>query len=121
MTLHLELGAAVDAAFNADLDSPVEQKQDVLTIRLKNGVALDVRYAAPDAYSLRWTYGEAECGIDTAPLHGHLATFPNHFHDPAGRVVADPVTSPAAAPRENLEKLIGALLADPLLGVRERA
>ena len=119
MSLHLELGSAVEAAFEEDLDTPVEQKQDALIIRLKNGVTLDVRYAAPDAYSLRWTYGDAESGIDTAPLHRGLATFPNHFHDAGGRIVADPITHPDATPEDNLQKLIRALLDDPLLGVKD--
>jgi len=118
MSLHLELGAAVEAAFAEHLDAPPEQKQDALIIRLKNGVKLDVRYAAPDAYSLRWVYGDAESGIDTAPLHRGLATFPNHFHDAGGRILADPVTRPDASPQDNLQKLIRALLDDPMLGIQ---
>lgn len=119
MSLHLELGSAIEAAFDEDLDAPVEHKQDALIIRLKNGVTLEVRYAAADAYSLRWACGDAESGIDTAPLHRDLATFPNHLHDAGGRILADPVTRPDAAPRENLEKLVRALLDDPLLGARD--
>lgn len=119
MSLHLELGAAIEAAFAKDLDAPVEQKQDALIVHLKNGVVLDVRYAAADAYSLRWVYGDAESGIDTAPLHRGLASFPNHFHDAAGRILADPVTRPDALPVDNLQNLIRALLDDPMLGVKD--
>jgi hypothetical protein len=119
MSLHLELGSAIKAAFGDDLDSPVEQKQDALIIHLKNGVRLEVRYAAPDAYSLRWVYGDVESAIDTAPLHRDLATFPNHFHDADGRVVPDPITRPDVSPEDNLQKLVRALLDDPLLGVRD--
>ena len=119
MSLHLALGSMIEADFGNDLDSPVEQKQDALIVRLKNGVTLYVRYAAPDAYSLRWVYGDAESGIDTAPLHPKLATFPNHFHDADGRIAADPVTRPDALPEDNLQKLIRALLDDPVLGVRD--
>src|SRR5574340_462108 len=100
MSLHLELGSAIEAAFGDDLDSPVEQKQDALIIRLKNGVTLNVCYAAPDAYS----------------LHPGLSTFPNHFHDLDGHVAADPITRSGALPQENLQKLVRALLDDPLLG-----
>ena len=121
MSLHLELGSAIEQAFRDDLDGPVEHKQDVMTVRLNNGVALEVRYAAADAYSLRWVYGEVESGIDTAPLHPDLATFPNHFHDAAGRIVADPVTRPDASPEDNLHRLIRALLDDPMLGVMDPA
>lgn len=119
MSLHFELATAVDAAFADHLDGPVEQKQDALIIRLKNGVALTVRYAAEDAYSLRWTYGTSEAAIDTAPLHSGLATFPNHFHDAAGRVAADPLTRPNATPADNLQRLINALLDDPTLGAAD--
>lgn len=119
MSLHLELGSAIEAAFEDHLDSPVEQKQDAMIVRLKNGVVLNVRYAAPDAYSLRWVYGEsdAESGIDTAPLHPGLASFPNHFHDADGRILADTITRPDASPVDNLHHLIRALLDNPLLGV----
>ena len=118
MSLHLELGPVIEATFGNDLASPLEQKQDALIISLKNGVTLNVRYAASDAYSLRWVYGDAESGIDTAPLHPGLATFPNHFHDAGGHILADPITHPDASPEDNLHKLIRALLDDPMLGAR---
>ena len=118
MSLHIELGSAIDAAFANDLDSPVEQKQDAMIVRLKNGVTLEVRYAAADAYSLRWQYGDAASGIDTAPLHQGLASFPNHLHDAGGRVVADPITRLDATPEDNLQRLIRALLDNPMLGVQ---
>lgn len=121
MSLHLELGAAIEAGFSDHLDGPIEHKQDALIIKLKNGVSLEVRYAAPDAYSLRWKAGDAECAIDTAPLHQELATFPNHFHDAQGSVHADPITRPGAPAQDNLHKLVRALLENPLLGVRDMA
>lgn len=119
MSLHLELGAAIEAAFPNALESPVEQKQDAMIIRLNNGITLNVRYAAPDAYSMRWTYGDGdvEIGIDTAPLHRALATFPNHLHTADGGVTADPITRPGAPPEDNLQNLVRALLENPLLGV----
>lgn len=119
MSLNLELGSAIETAFGDDLECPVEQKQDALIIRLKNGVTLEARYAAPDAYSLRWAYGDVESTIDTAPLHHGLATFPNHFHDAGGYIVADPITRPDALPADNLQRLIRALLDDPMLGVKD--
>lgn len=119
MSLHLELASAIEASFTDGLASPVEQKQDALIIRLENGVTLEVRYAAADAYSLRWAYGDAESGIDTAPLHHGLETFPNHFHDAGGRIIADPITRPGALPEDNLQRLIRALLDDPMLGVKD--
>jgi len=121
MSLHLELGSAIEAACGNALDSPIEQKQDALIIHLKNGVTLNVCYAAPDAYSLRWVYGDAEFSIDTAPLHQGLASFPNHFHDADGRIHADPITRPGAPPAENVQNLIGALIDDPMLGIKNFA
>ncbi len=121
MSLHLELGSTIDMTFGDDLDSPVEQKQDAMIVRLKNGVTLDVRYAAPDAYSLRWLYGDAESGIDTAPLHHELASFPNHFHEAGGRIIADPITRTDASPADNLQNLIRALIDNPMLGVKDVA
>lgn len=117
MSLHLELASTIETAFADALDGPLEQKQDAIIIRLSNGVTLEVRYAASDAYSLRWTYGDVALGIDTAPLHRDLATFPNHLHDADGGLHADPVTRFGATPADNLQALLRALLKDPLLGV----
>ena len=117
MSLHLELGSMIETSFASDLASPVEQKQDAMIVHLKNGVTLEVRYAAADAYSLRWAYGDAQSCIDTAPLHRGLETFPNHFHDAGGRIVADPITRSDALPEDNLQKLIRALIDDPMFGV----
>jgi len=118
MSLHIELGTAIEHAFPDDLEGTIEYRQDVFIVHLKNGVTLEVHYAAADAYSLRWVLGEVESRIDTAPLHPDLATFPHHFHDAAGRIVADPLTRPDATPEDNLHRLIRALLEDPLLGVK---
>lgn len=115
MSLHIELAAAIDAAFHAHLQEPVRQTQDALIVHLDNGVTLTVRYAAADAYSLRWVCGDAEFGIDTAPLHRDLASFPNHLHDADGRVRPDPLTHPDHPPPDNLSRLIHALLRDPML------
>ncbi|HJV27791.1 MAG TPA: hypothetical protein VJ673_19070 [Aromatoleum sp.] len=117
MSLHIELADALHVAFGAHL-SATHQKQDALIVQLDNGTELTVRYPAPDAYSLRWTFQGAELGIDTAPLHEGLKTFPNHLHQADGRVVADPVTKSESTPAENLTRLVAALLKDPLLGHR---
>lgn len=96
--------------------------QDALTIVLRNGVLLTVRYAATDAYSLRWRTGldadAAELGIDTAPTHQQLATRPNHLHRADGTVVADPLTRIDASPEANVSAVVAALATDPLLGTQ---
>lgn len=116
MTLHLELAELIEQEFADHLAQALERKQDALIVRLANGITLTVRYAAADAYSLRWTWGGSEAGIDTAPLHRGLATFPNHLHDAQGRIGADPLTDPAREPADNLRRVITALLADASLG-----
>lgn len=121
MSLHLELRALLESELADTLGAPVEQKQDVLIVRLRNGITLDIRYAAPDAYSLRWTHDGREAGIDTAPLHRELATFPNHLHDADGTLRDDPLTRVGAAPADNVRALIRALLADPALGTADSA
>ena len=93
MDLHTALLAHVERAHADDLVRAPQLTQDALTLALKNGVMINIRYAAPDAYSLRWqpstTDAGVEIGIDTAPTHPHLATSPNHLHLLDGRVVAD--------------------------------
>ncbi len=116
MSLHLALGTVIESDFSNSLASAPEQKQDALIVRLRNGVMLHIRYAAPDAYSLRWTYDGHEAGIDTAPLHPHLATFPNHLHDTDGGAHPDPFTRTDTAPEDNVRQLIRALLDNPALG-----
>lgn len=116
MSLHLPLAEMVARDFGARLARAVEPRLDALLVHLDNGVTVTVRYAAPDAYSLRWTWTDGEAGIDTAPVHRALATFPHHLHCADGRVVADPLTHPGAPPEENLARVLRAVLADPRLG-----
>jgi hypothetical protein len=116
MSLHLELGAHIESTLSEALAAAPEQKQDALIVHLRNGVMLHIRYAAPDAYSLRWIRDGREAGIDTAPLHPDLATFPNHLHDTSGHPHPDPFTRTDATPEENVQTLIRALLDDPSLG-----
>ncbi|HRP94758.1 MAG TPA: hypothetical protein PL143_00770 [Rhodocyclaceae bacterium] len=113
MTLHLELADLLEREFNGKLQGSIERKQDALIVPVADGVTLTVRYAGAAEYSLRWTHGGVEAGIDTAPLHHDLATFPNHLHCGDGRVVADPITDPARTPPDNLRRLVSALLDDP--------
>jgi hypothetical protein len=113
MSIHLELAELIESEFAPQLAAPLQRKQDALLLELHNGVSLSVRYAAADAYSLRWSHAGQEAGIDTAPLHPQLATFPNHMHAADGRLLADPLTRPDQTPAENLRRLLAALLADP--------
>lgn len=118
MSLHIELARTVEEHFAGRLKSPARQLQDALIVELDNGVTLTIRYAASDAYSLRWTWAEMEMGIDTAPVHHGLATFPNHLHDTTGLPLPDPLTQPDQTPGDNTVRVIAALLEDPVLGLR---
>lgn len=117
MNLHAELLKHVEHNFAARLLKPPQLTQDALTLALDNGVVLTVRYATDDAYSLRWNNSAdatgTGSGIDTAPTHPELATYPNHLHLADGRVVADPLTRPGALPETNVGAVIEALLQDP--------
>lgn len=115
MSIHLELAAMIDAEFSDQLAGPLEPRQDSLVVSLRNGVRLTIHYAGQDAYSLRWQFEGGEAGIDTAPMHRGLTTFPHHYHAPDGQVLADPLTSPERSPRENLRGLLQALARSPRL------
>lgn len=119
MSLHTELLAYVEREHEGILLTPAQLSQDALTLVLKNGVVLTVRYAATDAYSLRWRTSlhadGVELGIDTAPTHPQLATTPNHLHRADGSVVADPLTRIGRSPQENLARVLEALSRDPQL------
>lgn len=111
--LHLELHARLVESYADQLEGEPALSQDALLARFANGATLEVRYAAPDAYALRWRWGEVELGIDTAPAEGDER--PSHLYDAAGRIQADPLTDTSRAPWDNLRAVVEAVLADPLL------
>lgn len=115
MNPHLALQERIGAEYGHRLAGPVELRQDALVASLDNGVSLELRCAAADAYSIQWRWGDAALRIDTAPAHRGLATFPNHLHDAEGGVRADPLTQPGADIWANLRAVLDAVLDDPLL------
>lgn len=115
MSLHLDLAAQIEEHFGPHLESPVDVKYDALIAHFSNGVTLEARIAATDAYTIAWAWGEAEFRIDTSPLHPELSTRPNHLHTADGRLSADPLTRTEASPWSNLQRVITTLLDDPLL------
>ncbi len=116
MSLHPHL-ASVLATERADCFAAQPRlTQDAMLLELANGVEITVRYAAQDAYSVRWRCPDGkELGIDTAPTHPGLATTPNHLHLAEGLVVADPLTRTGDTAEDNLLRIIDALMQDPLL------
>ncbi|HNR61240.1 MAG TPA: hypothetical protein PKN82_08785 [Thauera sp.] len=120
MSIQAELLAYVEREHSDQLLTPPQLTQDALTLVLRNGAVLSVRFAAADAYSMHWRtspHAEAHAlGIDTAPVHRGLATWPNHLHLADGSVTADPLTRIGEAPESNLSRVLLALAQDPLLG-----
>ena len=114
--LHIELKEQIEAAFDATQLSSVTLCRDALELSLTNGVELTLRIADPNEYAMNWHWGEAAMGIDTAPVHPTLGTFPNHCHTPDGRSVDDPVSEIGMEPWHNVRMLIARLLTQPLLG-----
>ncbi|WP_395071183.1 hypothetical protein [Paraburkholderia silvatlantica] len=114
--LHIELKKQIETAFDATQVASVTLCRDALELSLANGVELTLRIADPGEYAMNWRWGEAAMGIDTAPVHPTLGTFPNHLHTPDGRTVDDPLSEAGVAPWHNVRTLIARLLAQPLLG-----
>ena len=54
MDLHARILECIEHEHGDLLAAAPQLNQDALDIRLRNGVMLTVRYAAADAYSLRW-------------------------------------------------------------------
>ncbi|NTV11738.1 MAG: hypothetical protein HGA47_13345 [Zoogloea sp.] len=112
--MHLELAETISQRLSEHLAAELEIKQDALLLELDNGVMLEIRYAAPDAYAFNWVWGEAMLRIDTAPCHADIGG--SHLHTAGGEVRADHLTRPGADPMDNLRALMDALRDDPLLG-----
>lgn len=115
MSLHWDLKPLLDERYGAVLAGPCELKQDALVLGFENGLEMELRIASAHDYSFHWLWGEAELRIDTAPLHGELATAPNHLHDADGTVRPDPLTRPGAAAWDNVRAVLDAVRDDPLL------
>ena len=115
MNLHTMISEQIITDFGERLaDLPV-QNQDAIEIRFDTGMVLQIRYPNLDEYSLRWTYRERTLGIDTAPVHTELETFPNHLHDGEGRIRSDRLTRPGQPAWDNLHPFITTILGDPWL------
>lgn len=101
--------------FGERLSGTPQLAQDALTAQFDTGLALEVRFAGGDEYSIRWRVDGYALGIDTAPLHSMLSTFPNHLHGADGAPRPDPLTHPGREPWENVHAVVARVLDDPLL------
>ncbi len=114
-SLHLALASEVANRFGEHLQTPPEVKLDALLLHLDNGVSIEARFAAADAYSLAWVWGNAELRIDTAPRANAADATGAHWHNAEGARLAAPLTRCGDTPWNNLCALLDTLLADPLL------
>lgn len=107
-----ELKECLQALYAEHLDGEILVAQDAVSLRLDNGVALELRVLSANEYAFGWLWGEAALCIDTAPA----GCAPSHLHGPDGHVLPDPVTVPGRDPLSNVQALIDAILRDPMLG-----
>jgi hypothetical protein len=112
--IHAFLKERIESEFAQALES-AELCRDALLVRLRNDVTIELRFADAGEYAIGWQWGDVQLRIDTAPVHPHLATFPNHLHDGDGQLRSDRITRPGDDPWDNVRMLIAALLEDPLL------
>ena len=115
MNLHSAISDQLINDFGERLVDLPRLNHDALEVRFDTGLILQIRYPNIDEYSLHWSFRDRTLGIDTAPVHPQLDSFPNHLHDSAGRILPDCLTRPGQPVWDNLQPLITALLNDPWL------
>lgn len=115
MNLLADILARLIDEFGERLARAPELAQDALIAHFDTGVLVELRFAASGEYSIRWHFEGMSLGIDTAPVHQALATYPHHLHGADGAVHPDPLTDPARAPWDNVRVVVARLLDDPLL------
>ncbi len=115
MTLHAELIDEIISHYGEQLADTPQQSYDAVTLSFATGLAMEIRFASADEYSLKWNEAETEFRIDTAPLHPELSTFPNHLHLGDGELRADPFTTPGNSPWDNLKAVLDTILENPLI------
>jgi len=115
LSVHLNLKEKLATHYGHQLSEPVRLAQDALLLSFTSGLMMEVRYVSSTEYAINWSWGDAELRIDTAPVHADCATFPHHWHDHEGRLLADPVTQPGTDCWSNFSRLLDALLENPLL------
>ena len=112
VSLHLLFQERIEETYAGRLAEPVRMAQDALLLSFDTGLMMEVRYLSADAFSVHWTWGEAELRLDAAPMHAGME---RHLHRDDGSVSADPVGMHDADPWTGFARLLDALLIDPLL------
>jgi hypothetical protein len=116
ISVHLMLKEQIEAAYATRLSEPVRLAADALLISFDTGLMMELRYISSEAFSVNWSWGEAELRLDTAPVHAGLPGFPRHLHRDDGSVVEDPMGGHGPDSWKALSRLLDTLLTDPLLG-----
>ncbi len=114
-SVHLMLKEQLEIHYIRRLSEPVRLAQDALILSFDSGLQMEVRYYSPEEYLFSWSWGEAELGIDTAPVHPACPTFPHHLHGDEGIILPDSVTLPGTDCWTNFSRLLDALLVNPFL------
>jgi len=65
--IHLTFNTLLNAEYGDRMSEPVRLAQDALLLSFQTGLMMEVRYLNADEFSIRWTWGEAEFCVDTAP------------------------------------------------------
>ena len=117
MNVHAQLSDAVITRYGERLECTPQQSFDALMLRFDTGLGVELRFASADEYSIYWQWQDTEWRIDTAPLHTHLSSFPNHVHAADGGVRPDLLTAPGRPPWENLRVVLDAILENPRLDI----
>lgn len=115
VSVHLMLKEQLETHYAHRLSEPVRLAQDALILSFDSGLLMEVRYYSANEYLFSWSWGEAELGIDTAPVYPECPTFPHHLHGDEGTILPDSVTLPGTDCWTNFSRLLDALLANPLL------
>lgn len=87
--------------------------QDALILQFTDGLALELRFASPEEYAINRVWGRRICASTPRPCTPTSPPFPTYDHEDTCR--ADPLAVPGREPWENAERVLQALLADPLL------
>ncbi len=112
--VHLILQERLLAEYADRLTEPVRMAQDALLLSFDTGLMMEVRYFSSAEYAIRWSWGEAQFCLDTAPVHpGHLS-FPSHLHRDDGAVTEDNLSRPGTDCWSTFSSLLDTLLTDPL-------
>lgn len=69
ISFHLAFKAILESEYADRLSEQVRMAQDALLFGFDDGLAVELRYAGADAFSLRWMWRDREFRLYTSPVH----------------------------------------------------